>query len=138
MLQEIWMADTKNNAKKAYKIFINNFKAKYLKAVECLEKDQDKLLTFYDFPAENWQHIRTTNPIESTFATVKHRTYKAKRCFYQTTILTMVFNLCLDAQTRWKKLYGFNRLAEVISGVPFINGLKAKNKITNNNRNQAA
>ena len=80
MLQEIWMADTKDNAKKAYKIFIKNFKAKYPKAVECLEKDQDKLLTFYDFPAENWQHIRTTNPIESTFATVKHRTYKAKGC----------------------------------------------------------
>ena len=138
MLQEIWMADTKDNAKKAYKIFIKNFKAKYPKAVECLEKDQDKLLTFYDFPAENWQHIRTTNPIESTFATVKHRTYKAKGCFSQKTILTMVFKLCLDAQTRWKKLYGFNRLAEVISGVQFVNGIKAKNKITNSNRNKAA
>ena len=138
MLQNIWMADTKKNAKRAYTIFIKHFKAKYPKAVACLEKDQDKLLTFYDFPAENWQHIRTTNPIESTFATVKHRTYKAKGCFSQTTILTMVFKLCLDAQTRWKKLYGFNRLAEVVSGVKFIDGVKAKNKSIKINRKKAA
>lgn len=128
MLQDIWMADTKNNALKAYKKFVAFFKAKYPKAVECLEKDKEKLLTFYDFPAENWPHIRTTNPIESTFATVRHRTYKAKGCFSQTTILTMVFKLCIDAQKRWKKLYGFNRLAEVISGVKFVNGVKVKSK----------
>ncbi|EPS74261.1 transposase, partial [Genlisea aurea] len=124
MLQEIWMSDTKKNALKAYKKFIDFFKTKYPKATECLEKDKEKLLTFYDFPAENWQHIRTSNPIESTFATVRHRTYKAKGCFSQTTILTMVFKLCLDAEKRWKKLYGFNRLAEVISGVKFIDGVK--------------
>ena len=94
MLQEIWMADTKKNAFKAYKIFIDFFKAKYPKVVECLEKDKEKLLTFYDFPAENCQHIRTTNPIESTFATVRHRTYKAKGCFSKTTILTLV-SVCL-------------------------------------------
>ena len=139
MLQEIWMADTKKNAFKAYKIFIDFFKPKYPKAAECLEKDKDKLLTFYDFPAENWQHIRTTNPIESTFATVRHRTYKAKGCFSQTTILTMVFKLCLDAEKRWKKLYGFNRLGEVISGIKFIDGVKAKQKnIKINNSDKAA
>lgn len=140
MLQDIWMADTKNNALKAYKKFINYYKTKYPKAVECLEKDKEKLLTFYDFPAENWQHIRTTNPIESTFATVRHRTYKAKGCFSQTTILTMVFKLCIDAQKRWKKLYGFNRLAELISGVKFVDGVKVKsknNKINNNGEKAA-
>lgn len=140
MLQNVWMADTKKNALKAYKNFIIFFKAKYPKVVECLEKDKEKLLIFYDFPAENWQHIRTTNPIESTFATVRHRTYKAKGCFSQTTILTMVFKLCMDAQTRWKKLYGFNRLAEVISGVKFVDGVKAKNKNNkvNNKSDKAA
>jgi transposase-like protein len=139
MLQEIWMADTKKNALKAYKKFIGFFKIKYPKAVECLEKDKEKLLTFYDFPAENWQHIRTSNPIESTFATVRHRTYKAKGCFSQTTILTMVFKLCLDAEKRWKKLYGFNRLAEVISGIKFIDGVKVKKQnIKINNSDKAA
>ena len=81
MLQEIWMADTKKNAFKAYKIFIDFFKAKYPKAVECLEKDKEKLLTFYDFPAENWQYIRTTNPIESTFATADIEHIKQKAVF---------------------------------------------------------
>ena len=139
MLQEIWIADTKKNAFKAYKMFIDFFKAKYPKVVECLEKDKEKLLTFYDFPAENWQHIRTTNPIESTFATVRHRTYKAKGCFSQTTILTMVFKLCLDAEKRWKKLYGFNRLGKVISGIKFIDGVKAKQQnIKINNSDKAA
>lgn len=130
MLQEIWMADTKKNAFKAYKNFTTFFKIKYPKAIECLEKDKKNLLTFYDFPAENWQHIRTTNPTESTFATVRHRTYKAKSCFFQTTILIMVFKLCLDAEKRWKKLYGFNQLAEVVRAVKFIDGIKSKkNKI---------
>ena len=139
MLQEIWMSDTKSNAFKAYKKFIDFFKIKYPKATECLEKDKDKLLTFYDFPAENWQHIRTTNPIESTFATVRHRTYKAKGCFSQTTILTMVFKLCLDAEKRWKKLYGFSRLAEVISGIKFIDGVKTKKQnVKINNSDEAA
>jgi len=138
MIQDIWMADTKNNALKAYKKFIDFFKNKYPKAVECLEKDKEKLLTFYDFPAENWQHIRTTNPIESTFATVRHRTYKAKGCFSQTTILTMVFKLCIDAQKRWKKLYGFNRLAEVINGVKFIDGVRTKERSIKNNKSERA
>ena len=140
MLQDIWMAANKKDALKAYKKFIKYFSAKYPKATNCLIKDKDKLLTFYDFPAENWQHIRTTNPIESTFATVRHRTYKAKGCFSQATILTMVFKLCLDAQTRWKKLYGFSRLLEVSQGVIFINGIKSRkrNNKFNNKSNKAA
>ena len=82
------------------------------------------LLAFYDFPAANWQHLRTTNPIESTFATVRHRTYKAKGCFSQMTILTMVFKLCYGAEKRWKKLYGYKDLADLARGVKFKDGVK--------------
>lgn len=93
-----------------------------VKATECLLKDRENLLTFYDFPAEHWKQLRTTNPIESTFATVRHRTKKVKGCFSRTTILTMVFKLCQSAQKRWIRLYGLQRLAEVISGLNFVNG----------------
>jgi putative transposase len=84
-----------------------------------LNKDKEELLAFYDFPAEHWGHIRTTSPIESTFATVRHRTYKSKNCFSRITILTMVFKLCESAQDRWIKLRGFNYL-----GVKFIDGVR--------------
>lgn len=123
-LQEIWMSATRENAYKAFNFFIETYNSKYPKATECLNKDKEELLAFYDFPAENWSHIRTTNPIESTFATVRHRTYKSKNCFSRTTILTMVFKLCESAQDRWRKLRGFNHLAEVIRGVKFINGVR--------------
>jgi transposase-like protein len=123
-LQEIWMAATREDAYRAFNFFIETYESKYPKATECLEKDKEELLAFYDFPAEHWGHIRTTNPIESTFATVRHRTYKSKNCFSRTTILTMVFKLCESAQERWIKLRGFNYLAEVIRGVKFINGVR--------------
>lgn len=103
-LQEIWMAATREDAYRAFNFFIETYESKYPKATECLEKDKEELLAFYDFPAEHWEHIRTTNPIESTFATVRHRTYKSKNCFSRTTILTMVFKLCESAQERWIKL----------------------------------
>jgi putative transposase len=96
-LQEIWMAATREEAYKAFDFFLKTYEAKYPKATECLAKDKKELLAFYDFPAEHWGHIRTTNPIESTFATVRHRTYKSKGCFSRTTILTMVFKLCESA-----------------------------------------
>jgi len=99
------------------------------KATECLNKDKDELLTFYDFPAEHWKPLRTTNPIESTFATVRHRTKRSKGCFSRKTILTMVFKLCQSAEQRWIRLNGFNRLADVIRGVQFKDGIAANNNI---------
>ncbi len=90
--------------------------------MERLTKDRDVLLTFYDFPAEHWKHIRTTNPIESTFATVRLRTYRTKGCLSRKTALAMVFKLCCSAQSKWRKLNGSNHLAEIIRGVKFVNG----------------
>jgi len=94
-LHEIWMAATRKEAERAFDYFIEAYQAKYPKATECLSKDREELLAFYDFPAEHWKHIRTTNPIESTFATVKLRTAKTRGCLSRTTLLTMVFRLCL-------------------------------------------
>jgi len=96
------------------------------KAAECLEKDREDLLTFYDFPAEHWIHLRTTNPIESTFATVRLRTAKTRGCLTRDTMLTMVFKLTCSAQKRWRRLNVPERLADVITGVNFVNGVKQK------------
>lgn len=128
-IHEIWMAATKKEALQAFDQFINQFSLKYPKATECLNKDKDELLTFYDFPAEHWKSLRTTNPIESTFATVRHRTKRAKGCFSRTTILTMVFKLCQSAEQRWIRLSGFNRLADVIRGVEFKDGIASNENI---------
>ena len=123
-LHEIWMAPDKAEAETHFDDFIKTYEAKYPKATACLEKDRDKLLTFYDFPAEHWKHIRTTNPIESTFATVKLRTDKVRGCFSAKTVVTMAFKLCECAQRRWQRLYGYRELGKVISGVKFINGIE--------------
>lgn len=125
-LQQIWMADEKDKAKRHFDDFIQIYGAKYPKTTECLQKDYDYLLTFYDFPAEHWRHIRTTNPIESTFATVRLRTAKVRGCFSSQTVVTMAFKLCQCAQKRWIKLHHPERLAEVIRGVVFVNGLEEK------------
>ena len=98
--------------------------AKYDKATACLAKDRAVLLTFYDFPAEHWKHLRTTNPIESTFATVRLRTIKTKGCLSRTTALTMVFKLCQSAAKKWRGLDGSHRLAEIVEGVKFKDGEK--------------
>jgi putative transposase len=124
MLHEIWMADTRENANKAFDLFAATYEAKYPKAVECLTKDRDVLLTFYDFPAEHWIHLRTTNPIESTFATVRLRTKRTKGCGTRTACLTMVFKLMQSAQKRWRTLNGSERIPDVIEGIPFVNGIK--------------
>jgi transposase-like protein len=92
-LQEIWMAETKADAETAFDAFIESYQIKYHKAAECLKKDREALLAFYDFPAEHWKHLRTTNPIESTFATVRHRTIRSKGCLSNRTALAMVFKL---------------------------------------------
>jgi putative transposase len=123
-LQEIWMAESREAAKKALAAFVGTYGAKYPKAIECLTKDKDELLAFYDFPAEHWKHLRTTNPIESTFATVRLRTVKTRGCLSRTTALTMVFELCRSAQRAWRKLDGYELLGKVIEGVKFADGVE--------------
>ena len=121
-LQEIWMAETRKQAENAFDFFLEAYGPKYDKATACLAKDRDALLAFYDFPAEHWKHIRTTNPIESTFATVRLRTYRTKGCLSRKTAMSMVFKLCQSAQKKWRKLNGSNHLAEIIRGVKFVDG----------------
>ncbi|MDO9566087.1 MAG: transposase, partial [Candidatus Desulfaltia sp.] len=123
-LYQIWMAPEKDEAEKHFDDFIETYEAKYPKAAECLKKDRDALLTFYDFPAEHWRHIRTTNPIESTFSSVRLRTAKVRSCFSSTTVITMAFKLCQSAQKRWQRLHHSERLAGVIEGIKFINGIE--------------
>ena len=124
MLQEIWMAATRQEASKAFALFVETFEAKYPKAVECLVKDREVLLRFYDLPAEHWVHLRTTNPIESTFATVRLRTVRTKGSGSRTACLTMVFKLAQCAEKRWRRLNGQALIPEVIRGVKFVDGLK--------------
>jgi putative transposase len=123
-LQDIWMAETKVNAEAAFDFFIQAYGVKYDKATERLVKDRERLLTFYDFPAEHWKHIRTSNPIESTFATVRQRTVKTKNCLSRKTALAMVFKLILSAKRKRRKLDGSSQLADLIEGVPFKDGIK--------------
>ncbi len=118
------MAEGRDEAEKAFDLFIASYQAKYPKAARCLAKDRDALLACYDFPAEHWVHIRTTNPIESTFATVRLRTAKTRGCLSRETASTMVFKLTLCAQRTWRKLNGSTWMAEVIAGVKFENGIK--------------
>ena len=125
-LHQIWQAPDKAEAQRHFDDFIRVYGAKYPKAAECLQKDQQVLLTFYDFPAEHWRHIRTTNPIESTFATVRLRTDKVRGCFSAQTVITMAFKLCQCAQKRWIRLHHPQRLTEVIRGVKFVNGVEEK------------
>ena len=122
-LKEIWMAETKAQANKAFDSFLGDFEAKYPKAVAVLEKDRESLLAFYDFPDEHWIHIRTTNPIESTFATIRHRTTRTKNCVSRNTLLGLVFQLTLTAEKEWRRIRGFKRLPEVIDGVRFQDGI---------------
>lgn len=123
-LQDIWMAETKEDAVTAFDLFVETYGVKYERAVKKLTKDRDVLLTFYDFPAEHWKHIRTTNPIESVFATVRNRTRKTKGCLNRKTALSMVYKLMMSAKKKWRKLDGANRLPEIINGVAFKDGIK--------------
>lgn len=121
-LHEIWMAETREAAHKAFTRTLRRFEAKYPKAMDCLARDRDVLLAFYDYPAEHWVHIRTTNPIESTFATVRLRTRRSRNCGSRQTTLAMVFKLLQTAQKRWKRIKGFRKLELVVNNVPFRNG----------------
>ncbi len=124
-LHDIWMAATREDARKAFSAFLTTYEAKYPKTAECLEKDRESLLAFYDFPAAHWQHIRTSNPIESTFATVRLRTARTRGCVSRQSILSLVYQLGMSAQKRWRRLRGFKHLAEVVAGVKFIDGVRA-------------
>jgi transposase-like protein len=123
-LHQIWMAETRADAHEAFELFIQTYQAKYPKATDCLAKDRAVLLTFYDFPADHWIHLRTTNPIESTFATVRLRHRRTKGNGSRLACLTMVFKLMQSASKKWRLLNGAQLLPDVIAGVQFIDGVK--------------
>jgi transposase-like protein len=123
-LQDIWMAETKKEALVAFDAFVETYGVKYDKAVACLVKDREALLAFYDFPAEHWKHLRTTNPIESTFATIRHRTVRSKGCLSNKTALALVFKLAQAAEKSWRRLDGHHHLPKVILGVTFTDGVE--------------
>jgi putative transposase len=124
MLHDIWQAATKAEAEKAFDLFVAIYRAKYSKATECLAKDREELLAFYDFPAEHWMHLRTTNPIESTFATVRLRTAKTKGSGSRSACLTMVYKLMEAAAKGWRLLNGSPLLTKVVAGVRFVDGVE--------------
>ena len=123
-LWEIYRAETKTDANQAFNRFLKTYQVKYPEATDCLAKDRDVLLRFYDFPAEHWKHIRSTNPIESTFATVRLRTDQTRGAVSKGTVLPLVFKLVQSAQKRWLRIRGFKRLGDVIEGVQFKDGLR--------------
>ena len=121
-LHEIWMAPTRAQAIAAFDHFLKTYRAKYPKAADKLVKDRDALLAFYDFPAEHWIHLRTTNPIESTFATVRHRTTRTKNCVSRSTFLGLAFKLIQEAQKSWRRIRGVERIDEMLAGIVFKDG----------------
>ena len=123
MIHQMYMAETKENALKAYRHFVDVYSDKYPKAVECLKKDEEVLFSFYDFPAAHWIHIRTTNPIESTFSTVRLRTARTKGCGSRIATLTMVFKLVMEAQKNWRRLTGSSIIPMLLSGKKFVDGI---------------
>lgn len=137
-LRDIYLAATKADAETAFDRFIETYETKYPKTVECLSKDRTALLAFYNFPAEHWLHIRTSNPIESTFATVRLRTDKTRGCVSQSSLLSLVFKLVQSAQKRWLRIQKFNRLAEVIEGVKFTDGIREGERDRLNRKKDAA
>ena len=123
-LHEIWQAETKENAERAFDQFILTYENKFPKATLCLQKDREELLAFFDFPAQHWQSIRTSNPIESTFGTIRHRTKRSKGCLSRDGMLHMLFKLGQCAEDKWRKLRGFDYLAKVIKGIHFKDGIE--------------
>ena len=129
MIHDIWMASTREDAHNAFDLFIKTYETKYPKACECLEKDREVLLTFYDFRAEHWPHLRTTNPIESTFATVRLRTRRTKGSGSRIACLTMVFKLMESASKRWRLLNKSELIRDVVLGVVFVDGIKQQRSV---------
>ena len=136
-LQEIWMAPTRSVACRAFDLLVETYQAKYPKATECLKKDRETLLAFYDFPAEHWPHLRTSNPIESSFATIRHRTNQTQGCASRETLLAMMFKLGQCAEKRWRRIRGFHYLAKVITGVRFTDGIEEIEDSLENSRSAA-
>jgi len=132
------MAETSRDAEAAFDAFIAAYRLKYDKAAECLAKDRQALLAFYDFPAEHWKHLRTSNPIESTFATVRHRTIRTKGCLSNKTALAMVFKLVDAAQKSWRRLDGHNQLPKLIQGVRLTDGIEVAANPTSSQAQTAA
>lgn len=124
-MQNIFMAATRAHALVAFEKFVTNYGAKYPKAVEKLTQDKASLLAFYDFPAEYWQHVRTTNSIESTFATMRHRTTRARNCLSRATFLGLAFKLMEEAEKTWRLIRGADRIQPLLDGVPFKDGIPA-------------
>lgn len=135
-LHDIWMADTKAHAETAFERFIASYASKYPKATECLMKDRTELLAFYDFPAEHWIHIRSSNVIESTFATIRHRTDRTKGCLTRDGMLAMIYKLGQSAERGWRRLRGFEWLAKVVEGVKFSDGIEVKIETRIRTKNQ--
>ena len=123
-LHAIWQAESRADAEKAFDLFIETYEPKYPKATKCLQKDHEELLAFYDFPAQHWQSIRSTNPIESTFGTIRHRTKRTKGCLTRDGMLHMMFKLGQCAEKKWRRLRGFDYLAKVITGIKFKDGVE--------------
>ena len=123
-LHNIWQAETQADAEKAFDLFIKTYEPKYPKAAVCLHKDREELMAFYDFPAQHWQSIRTSNPIESTFGTIRHRTKRSKGCLSRDGMLHMMFKLGLCAEKKWRRLRGFDYLAKVVTGIKFKDGVE--------------
>ena len=123
-LQEIWMAETRAQAERAFDDWIERYQDKYPKATACLARDRELLLAFYDFPAAHWTHLRTTNVIESAFATIRHRSSRAKGCVTRRTMLSMIYKMGMSAETSWRRLRGFRQLGKVIEGVKFHDGIE--------------
>ena len=127
-LWEVYRAATKTDANQAFNRFLKTYQAKYPEAAECLAKDRDVLLAFYDFPAEHWKHIRSSNPIESTFSTVRLRTKQTRGALSKTTVTPLVFKLVQSAQKRWLRIRGFKLLGDVIDGVQFRDGIRKEDE----------
>ena len=123
-LHDIWQAPTKSDAETAFDLFLETYEPKYPKAALCLEKDRDELMAFYDFPAQHWQSIRTSNPVESTFGTIRHRTKRSKGCLTRDGMLHMMFKLGQCAEQKWRRLRGFDYLAKVVTGIKFKDGIE--------------
>ncbi len=123
-LHEIWQAESRADAERAFDLFVKTYEVKYPKAAQCLQKDHEELLAFYDFPAQHWLSIRTSNPIESTFGTIRHRTKRSKGCLTRDGMLHMMFKLGQCAQKKWNRLRGFNYLAKGVTGIKFKDGIE--------------
>ncbi|MGH8399321.1 MAG: IS256 family transposase [Gammaproteobacteria bacterium] len=136
-LQEIWMAPSRSTATRAFELFVETYQAKYPKATECLTKDREALLAFYDFPAQHWSHLRTSNPVESSFATIRHRTDQSQGCGSRDTLLAMMFKLGMCAEQHWRRIRGFHYLAKVITGVRFKDGIEDVENVLQDSRNAA-